>query len=182
MDELLTLTPTRLVLLAGLPGTGKSTLAAALASRLPSAIVLSKDEIRAAMFHGAAADYSEAQNALAMNALLAAADYLCAQSSRPQYLLIDGRTFSHAGHIEQVIQFARDHHASWSILHLWCPDLVAFDRLKASQADHPAHNRGRELYTCLQSSFEPIKQPHLTLDTNLPLQDSVKAALEYLRP
>ena len=45
------------VLFAGLPGTGKSTLARALAERLGAA-VLDKDRVRGALFPGALTDYS----------------------------------------------------------------------------------------------------------------------------
>ena len=63
------------VLFAGLPGTGKSTLARALAARLHAA-VLDKDRVRAALFPGVLTDYSEQQDELCLRAMLEAAAYL----------------------------------------------------------------------------------------------------------
>lgn len=63
------------VLFAGLPGTGKSTLARALAGRLNAAI-LDKDRVRGALFPGALTDYSASQDQVCMQAMLAAAAYL----------------------------------------------------------------------------------------------------------
>ena len=155
-------------------------MAKALAGRLPSSVILNKDDIRAAMFPTSVADYSEAQNALAMAALLSAAARLCSHPPAPAYLFIDGRTFSRADHISDVIRFAEDHAATWTILHLWCPENIAFQRLAASHADHPAQNRNQQLYASLQKSFEPILQPHLSLDTSLPLDQTLQAALTWL--
>ncbi len=63
------------VLFAGLPGTGKSTLAKALAERLGAAI-LDKDRVRGALFPGLLTDYSAEQDQLCMRAMLEAAAYL----------------------------------------------------------------------------------------------------------
>jgi adenylylsulfate kinase-like enzyme len=52
------------VLLAGLPATGKSTLARALAERLEGAAVLDKDRVRAALFPGDMVDYTTEQDEL----------------------------------------------------------------------------------------------------------------------
>ena len=49
------------VIMAGLPGSGKSTVARALAERLP-ATVLDKDVIRAALFAPAHVEYSRVQD------------------------------------------------------------------------------------------------------------------------
>jgi predicted kinase len=168
---------TTYVLLAGLPGTGKSTLAAALVKRVQSAVVLNKDDVRAALFPGDATDYADAQNDLCMEAMLSAASYLCGRFS---YIFFDGRTFSRASHIERITHAAGQAGAVWRILHLWCADEVALARIAASQSIHPAGNRNAKLYQSLRLAFEPIQQPHLSLDTGRPLDLCMEESLLYL--
>jgi predicted kinase len=171
---------TTFVLLAGLPGTGKSTLAESLTDRLPASVILNKDTVRAALFPGPATDYSEAQNNLCMEAMLSAAAYLCCHPAGPQYLLIDGRTFSQSSHIRQVTDAAEANGAGWRILHLWCPDDVVLQRLAKGSATHPAKNRDAALYASLKQRFEPIQQPHLAVDTSLPLDACIDDCVAYL--
>ncbi len=61
-----------LIAMAGLPGTGKSTLAERLKAEL-GAVVLNKDEVRAVLFPPPVLDYSAAQDDLCMAAIYAAA-------------------------------------------------------------------------------------------------------------
>ena len=89
------------VLFAGLPGTGKSTLARALAERL-NAAVLDKDRVRGALFPGALTDYTAEQDQLCMRAILEAAAYLT-DRRRVDYIFFDGRTFSTQAQIEDVL-------------------------------------------------------------------------------
>ena len=171
------------VLLAGLPGSGKSTLAAALSRGLDEsgrrAVILGKDEVRQALFPGPYTDYSEAQNELCMRAILKAAGYLCRQTGGPAFVLLDGRTFSQAAHIDSVIQAAETAGAEWKILHLVCPDETARRRLAAA-SEHPARDRNIELYLRLKTAFEPIAQPHLLLDTSQGIELCVRECLDYV--
>ena len=64
-----------IILMAGLPGTGKSTLARELAHRTDGA-VLGKDEVRAALFAPEDIEYSVAQDDFVMDIMLQAATYL----------------------------------------------------------------------------------------------------------
>ena len=169
------------VLLAGLPGTGKSTLASELAGRLHPSVILNKDEVRAALFPGEAVDYSEAQNDLCMRAMLASAAYLTGMQTPPIYIFFDGRSFSRAAHLDQVISSAGANGADWRLLYLWCEDAVAFRRLSEGSAHHPAKNRDATLYASLKANFEPIQQPHLSLDTGRPLPLSVDECVRYLQ-
>ena len=91
---------TRLVIMAGLPGTGKTALAEALAKRLKG-IVLSKDEVRAALFPPGAITYSDGQNDFCMSVILMAAQRIGADHAVP-FIFLDGRTFSRTHHVMQV--------------------------------------------------------------------------------
>jgi adenylylsulfate kinase-like enzyme len=93
------------VIFAGLPGTGKSTLARSLAERLGAAI-LDKDRIRGALFPEALTDYSLEQDQLCMRAMLEAAAYLTGRR-RVKYVFFDGRTFSARGQVEEVLLAAK---------------------------------------------------------------------------
>src|SRR5258708_1848329 len=64
-----------IVIMAGLPGTGKSTLARALSQCLPAA-VLDKDSIRASLFQPAYVEYSRLQDDFCQEIMLQTAGYL----------------------------------------------------------------------------------------------------------
>jgi predicted kinase len=151
------------VMLAGLPGTGKSTLARALAARTGGA-VLDKDGVREALFPGAMTDYTREQDDLCVRAMLEAAAYLTSHQRVP-LIFIDGRTFSSKKQIEKVISAAELAGARWWILHVTCSDAVAEARLSRHDPENPAKNRDVELYRRVKESFEPIVYPKLDVNT-----------------
>src|SRR5690242_97593 len=90
-----------LIAMAGLPATGKSTLAAALAQAL-AGIVLNKDEVRARLFPPPVLDYSVEQDDICMAAIYRAA--ACILRRRPeQVVIVDGRTFSRSEQLDELL-------------------------------------------------------------------------------
>jgi predicted kinase len=166
------------VLFAGLPGTGKSTLARALAERLGAAI-LDKDRVRGALFPDALTDYSSLQDQLCMRAMLEAAVYLT-ERRRVRYIFFDGRTFSTRTQIEEVLSAAGRAGARWRILHLDCADAVAEERLARHDPGHPAQNRDPALYRMIKQRFEPILQAKLGVDTTMGIDRELGAVEAYL--
>jgi predicted kinase len=163
-----------IVLMAGLPGTGKSTLARALAERTVGALV-SKDQIRASIFAPADVEYSAAQDDFVMEIMLEAALYLLRKDAG-RTIFLDGRTFSRLYQIERVLQFVRSVDQPWVILECTCSAECARRRL-ASDTSHPAQNRDFALYLKVQSRFEPITYPKTVIGTEQPLDRSVDQAM-----
>ena len=100
-----------IVLMAGLPGTGKTTLARELAHRTQGAL-LSKDEIRAALFSPEDIEYSVKQDDFVMEMMLEAASFLL-QKTPTRKTFLDGRTFSRRYQIDRVLKFARELAQPW---------------------------------------------------------------------
>jgi adenylylsulfate kinase len=166
------------VLMAGLPGTGKSMLAHALAEHI-NGVVLSKDTLRAALFPGPLTDYSREQDDLVFTMLLEGAKYL-ATHGRAEFIFLDGRTFSRREQIEQAVQAAENAGCGWKIILTTCPDEIAEARLATDAEKHPAANRNVGLLREVKARFEPIALPHLEIDTSRPLDLSVQYSLRYL--
>ena len=169
-----------IVLMAGLPGTGKSALAEALAQRLGGS-VLSKDAIRHALFAPRDVEYSTEQDDFVMEIMLQAVERIL--HKHPERLLfLDGRTFSQRYQIERVVAAAERWIQPWKILECVCSDETARGRLEsqASTVEHPAGNRSFTLYMEIKQRFEPIVAPKIVIDTDEPLDQSVERALAAL--
>jgi len=167
------------VLFAGLPGTGKSTLARALAGRLDAAI-LDKDRVRGALFPGVLTDYSSKQDQLCLRAMLDAAAYLT-ERRRVSFIFFDGRTFSTRAQREEVLLAAEQAGAQSRILLVTCADAVAEERLAAGDPAHPAQNRDPALYRTIKQHFEPIQNAKLEVDTTLGMDEVLAAVEAYLK-
>src|ERR1700733_5306097 len=95
-----------IVVMAGLPGSGKSTLCRELAV-LTSGIVLSKDEIRTALFAPADIEYSSRQDDFCMQVVLLTTGYILKKTPQ-RFVFLDGRTFSRRYQLDPVIATARE--------------------------------------------------------------------------
>jgi len=167
-----------LVAMAGLPGTGKSTLARLLAELLPAA-VLDKDRVRAALFAPDEIEYSPRQDDLVIEAILPAAGFLLAQG---RAVILDGRTFYQRVQVEQVAAFARRLAVPLKMILCECSDDTARRRLERDQAQnaHPAKDRGYPLYLRLKQQWQPIELLHLVVDTTCPPDECARQALAYI--
>jgi adenylylsulfate kinase len=169
-----------IVMMAGLPGTGKSTLARALAERL-GGMVLDKDLIRAGVFPPKLIEYSTKQDDHVMQFMLDEAEYvLRVQPAR--IIFLDGRPFSKKYQVDAVVEFAKSIGTPWRVVECVCPEDVALRRLK-EDLDHIAKNRGPALYQKVKASFQRIRRRKLVVQTTSKLGTSLLGKIEeYLLP
>ena len=172
----------KLVALAGLPGTGKSTLARELARRL-AAPLLDKDRVRAALFAPSEIEYSREQDDLVMECIHRAVE-LHARRARVPAVVLDGRTYSRRAQVEELRALAARLATPLALIECTAAPGTVRARLArdAEEVAHPAANRSFELYRRLRETAEPVAGAKLVLVTDeRPLAELVTEALAYVR-
>ena len=166
-----------LILMAGLPGTGKSTLSRALAAELRGTVI-NKDQVRAALFSPSDIEYSTEQDDFCMAVMLKVAGYIF-RKDPARIVFLDGRTFSQSYQLKRATGFAEAIGQSWRILECTCSEETARKRLR-EDPNHVAANRTFELYLKVKSRFEEITFPKTVIDTDQPLETCIQLATAAL--
>lgn len=169
-----------LIVMAGLPGSGKSTIAARLEQEIGAA-VLDKDRVRAALFAPGVLDYSDAQDDLCMVAIYRAAVLILGADPR-RVVVIDGRTFLRPGQVRGLMEAVASLGEAPRFIECVCDAAVARERLERDLArgGHPAGNRTFALHQALKAAAEPLAFPHLVLDTGrLSVEECVRKCIDY---
>jgi predicted kinase len=170
-----------LIAMAGLPGTGKSTLARQLADAC-AGIVLDKDSIRAALFPIAQIEYSTRQDDFCMSIMFQVATYML-RNDPSQHVILDGRTFSRNYQVAALDQLAEELKTSLKIIECICSDETAHRRLEDKimmGTKHLAANRDYDLYLTIKARFEPIREPKLVVNTDDDLAQCLASCLAYV--
>jgi|SRR5579862_149755 len=169
-----------MILLAGLPGTGKTTLARGLARRT-NGRVLSKDEFRHSLFTAEEIEYSSRQDDFVLQIMLQTAGYLLARDPARR-IFLNGRPFSRRYQIENVITAADSLQQPWRIVECVCSEEIARRRLEsdAGSGVHLAANRNFQMYLDVKARFEAITFPKIVIDTGDSPENCLRRALENL--
>ncbi|MGC2063737.1 MAG: AAA family ATPase [Thermodesulfovibrionales bacterium] len=181
----------RLIIIGGLPGSGKSTVAGTLATRL-GADYLNSDVVRkelagfepgksgTAPFEGGI--YTAAVTGLTYDELLARAA-ISLQSGRSMVL---DATFSQEKWRRRTSALARRLKAVMVTVECHCPAGVVRTRMEERQKRGGVSDAGWETYKALRRHYEPYSEPHLAtrvrVDTTKPLEEGLAkiAAAAYL--
>ncbi len=169
-----------LIAMAGLPGTGKSTLARALAEELQGTI-LDKDHVRACLFPPDLIAYTRTQDDLCVELMLQVAGYLITHTNH-RVILLDGRTFSRRDQVAPVVAAAERLGVPLIFIECRCSEETALRRIASDHAElaHPAENRDSDLYRRVKAQHQTLSVPHLTVETERPLETCLAEALHYL--
>jgi predicted kinase len=171
-----------IVQLAGLPGSGKSSLATELVRRLGNrALLLDKDQIRHALFGAEHTLYSREQDDFCVVMMLRTAAWQL-RHTPGCVVILDGRTCSRAYQVVQVRRFAARIRQPLRLIECACAEATIEQRLQAGNARsaHLAANRNIQLYRQLQAGADPIPEPKLRLNTEQPLPECADRALYYV--
>lgn len=168
-----------MIALAGFSGSGKSLLATRLAEVLP-AVVINKDVVRAAIFPSHEIDFSATQDDLVMSLIYQAATFLI---HKGRSVIIDGRPFLSQSQRLELKKAAYAAGAEMRIIHCTVSEKVLKNRLQKDirVGKHLTQNRDFDLYTRQKADFEPIEEPHLTLNTDAPIDELVRLAMDWLK-
>lgn len=155
-----------LVLITGLPGTGKSTVADHLAKRI-NAKVLRTDEIRKRLF--AKPKYTDEEKELVYRALFGIAERLLMLKHN---VIIDG-TFYKRELRQQIYKIAALTKSKLIIVECTAPEEAIVKRMRRRLKGRGLSDADYEVYTKIKKEYEPIESEHITLDTSRPLKDAL---------
>ncbi len=167
-----------LLLLSGLPGTGKSHLARKIAEELPCVIV--ESDLARKILTGGNPDYTPAESAFIHRVSRQVIERLLRRGHR----VIHDATNLAEWHREQVYRLTTRTHSKLVIVRTIAPEAVVRERLAQrftnrdpsdlSDADWNVHEQ-------LQAEHEPVRRPHLVIDTSGDMQQAVRKILRALK-
>ena len=171
-----------LILMVGLPGTGKSTLSRTLIERF-GGFVIDKDIIRPALFAPTQVEYTVEQDDFCQEVMLETAAYLLKRQPRLRVFL-DGRPFSREYQRASVRAAAEKIGCALAVIECIASDETALSRIRADlkMGSHLAANRTEALYFEKKRDFdrEPLQGPRLTASSDQELERSIAEAQRYL--
>lgn len=167
-----------LVMLTGLPGTGKSNLARQLAEVLPFAIVES-DQVRKILFPQC--EYTGEESQWVHRTCHALMDKLLVKGVRVIY----DATNLHERHRELVYRLADAREVKLIVVKVVSPEAVASQRLRNRQGDvkddDDVSDADVKVYRRMSRSVDPIRRNHVVVDTSRDLRPAITKLLRLMR-
>jgi predicted kinase len=148
-----------LIVVSGLPGTGKSYFCNKLVERLPF-IVLESDALRKVLFP------SPTYSSLESSRLFRACHHLIEQLLKRGLSLILDATNLSEGHREYLYSIADHLNVRLVLVQVKAPPQVVRERLKGRRGSETKSDADWGVYQRMKFSFQPIRRNHYVVDTS----------------
>ena len=165
-----------LVVVSGLPGSGKSHFCRRMVSHHPIAR-LESDALRKALFGQPTHSPEESRR------LFAACHYVLDRLLGAGIPALLDATNLREEHRRQLYAIADRHGANLVLVHVHAPAAVAEERLaaRARRTDpEDLSDASHEVYQRMRSLAEPIRRPHIVVDTSADIEPAIAAVLRQL--
>jgi predicted kinase len=159
------------VILCGLPGAGKTTLATNLAP-LINAVVLSSDKIRKELIEKPTYRWQERR--LIYDVLSLLARYL---HNAGINCILDA-TFNTETSRKELKQKLALTSEQFSIIECTCPEDVVISRIKNRKNDYSDANIS--IYRKMKRIYQPVKEEHIIVDTSKPSKSNAKEVVNQI--
>ena len=153
------------IIICGLPGVGKTTVAKELATKM-NATILSTDKIRKELFEKPT--YSNREKQLIYEVMILLAKYL--HSSEISCIL--DATFSQNEFRNKVIKKLGLQKNQVYFVECICPEEITISRIKARKYDYS--DADIRVYKKMKKIYEPVKIKHITVDTSYDAKSSAE--------
>ena len=167
----------RLLMLAGLPGSGKSTFAKAIVSRQPF-LVLESDRLRKTLVPRP--QYTADEHSRVFRACHRLIDEFLGQG----YPVILDATNLGQRNRRPVMAIARKHNAPLAIAVVTAPPALARRRLAEREAGMDPFtwsDAGVTVYSRMEPAWQPVRQRHFEVDTSRDVAPVLEKVLEWAR-
>ena len=174
-----------LVLVTGLPGTGKTTIAKGLIDKyLSEYIYISTDEVRKKHFnltehHYEAFNqkiYSQDKRNIIYSIINVLVEILLSQNFS---VIVEG-TFYSRDKREPIINICEKLNHKYIIIQTTYPEILIQKRFQKRILQNTDISDARyEVYKALKEIYEPINFPHITIDTKKPIETNIEEVKRY---
>ncbi len=164
-----------LILICGLPATGKSTVARRLAKAL-DAELLRTDIIRKDLIKDP--KYSEEEKEQVYGAVFLIADYLIKADVN---VVIDG-TFYHNSLRNKAREIAKKRGKRFFLIETRCPEDIVLKRLEGRKRNlRSPSDADVEVYYKIKGLFEEIEGEHIEIETGWNIRDAIREAVKKIK-
>lgn len=160
-----------IVIVCGLPGVGKTTIAKKLAL-LIDAVVLSTDKIRKEIIPNPT--YQKEERRLIYDVMILIAKYL---QKIDKNCVLDA-TFNREYSRNRVKNELKVAEGQFFIVECTCPEEIVLSRLRNRKDDYS--DADSEIYQKMKKIYEPVTTKHIHIDTSKDLEHNIKLVFRHI--